>query len=76
MLKLIDEYKRGLYKIKEPILIIHSENDEIIDKKSAEYIYNNVNTTFKSIRLIKNKPHYIIKDDEVLEMTFNFIKNN
>jgi carboxylesterase len=76
LFKLIDVYKKDLGKITEPILIIQSEDDELIDKKSADYIYNNVNSNIKDIKFMKNKPHLIIRDDEVLEMVLDFIKNN
>jgi carboxylesterase len=71
--------RRKLRKIKDPILIVQSTTDHIVDKRTAGHIYDNVSSKKKRLLWIDNSYHVVLVDKK-RNMTFNetyeFIKKN
>lgn len=67
-----------LKKVKVPTLIIQGECDGLVPpKKSAEYIYKNINTKDKQLYYFKNSKHYIWlgeERDELLKIIDYFLE--
>lgn len=53
-----------LTRITEPILIFQSENDDIILPKSADFIYNEVNSQNKELIFLTNSTHTKIQEED------------
>lgn len=67
LLKLIRKTKRRLKKIKNPILIIQSKNDNTVRYDSAEYIYKHVGSSVKKLIFLKESGHVVTADCERLK---------
>lgn len=72
--KLLREVKRSVPKIEVPILIIQSKKDPGVPSNHAEYIYNKVNSTDKTLVWIDKGGHVIPKDAGRYQL-FEEIKN-
>ena len=58
--KLADIATTLLSRLKQPVLILHSNEDEIIDVRSAETIFNSVASNHKRIVLFDGAPHFLL----------------
>lgn len=58
---LIKKSSKNLEKIDQPILIIQSYKDDIVMPKSAEYVYENINSSEKEILWVNSIKHGIIR---------------
>lgn len=47
-----------------PCLILHGGDDQIVDKASAEYLYENIAVTDKTLKIYKNLYHEILNEAE------------
>jgi len=66
LLKFInEETSKNLPKIYTPTLIIQATHDQIVNKKSAELIYNNISSEKKETFFIKSKSHALLADNDV-----------
>lgn len=73
----IKTYKKGLYRITEPILIIQLSNDTKINPGSANYIYENVASKNKNILIINATGHGLFEPDyknRVYEEVYDFVR--
>lgn len=67
----------NLNKIKIPILVGHSDSDNLVSPKSATYIYENIGSQFKRIYWFPGKAHMIMshqKRDQLFEKIYSFIE--
>ncbi len=69
--ELVGIIKRNLHEIKEPIIIIHSLEDETIKPASSQYVADNIGSERKTIVWIEHGGHVIIKDEQMEEVWGN-----
>lgn len=75
---LITKTKENLHKIKKPILIIQAKDDPVVHKTSANEIFENIPSRYKSLQLIEANNHVIVlgkNSEEVFKSVLDFIKN-
>ncbi|MDF2522323.1 MAG: carboxylesterase [Clostridia bacterium] len=75
-MQLINIIKESLHKVDKPILVMQSYRDETVHPSSANYIYNRVASTDKSIIFLHKSGHVITCDcekEQVFEEVFSFI---
>ena len=78
--ELLDLYKHlkvDLPDIYTPVLLIHSEQDHVVDIKGAEYIYEKISSEDKQFLKLKNSFHVLTLDKEkeiVYREIDNFVK--
>jgi carboxylesterase len=78
VLKFIKKVKNEISLIKNPILIIHSENDKTVKYSSSEYIFRNVGSIEKYLVTLTESGHIITEDyeaDIVKEKILYFLNN-
>lgn len=66
----------NLNKIKIPALVAHSDSDPVIHPKSATYIYEHLDSSFKKIYWLQSHYHVMTVDEHRLELfkkIFDFI---
>ena len=76
-MKFIQQVKRCLPQVTCPILLIQSTADDSIHPDSAQFIYDQVNSTEKEIVTLHNSGHVLTLDSEweqVAEQTYQFIR--
>jgi carboxylesterase len=77
---LMAEVRKNLKKITIPTLIIHADNDPIIDYKSSEIIYDKISSDHKNLVKIKADKHVIITNYKFRNKVFGeinkFLKKN
>ncbi|MHA2363042.1 MAG: alpha/beta hydrolase [Candidatus Hodarchaeales archaeon] len=75
---LANHVKKNLQKIKQPLLIIHSKNDELVPYKNAQNIYNRVvNTKNKEIFTVERSSHVLTRDYDhqiIFDKISSFVK--
>ncbi|MCK4521654.1 MAG: alpha/beta fold hydrolase [Nanoarchaeota archaeon] len=64
LIELMSTVKRSLYRVEEPILIIHSLNDELVRAESSRYVLNNIKSLDKDILWVNSSKHSVIRYDE------------
>lgn len=77
VLKIIKESKKNLPNIKCPALIVNSEVDELVDKKSPEIIKNTIKSKFKRIFWVPESYHVVLVDknkDLVMNEILKFVQ--
>ena len=70
--------RKNLHKIITPILIVHSEEDDLTSKKSAYLVYNKISSQYKQIYILKKSYHMVLYDNEkdfVYKASSDFIKH-
>lgn len=76
--KLIKDVHDNIDMIYAPTFVVQAENDEMINKESANYIYENVESDHKDIKWYKESGHVITLDQEreqLHEDIFNFLES-
>jgi len=72
--------KKELKKIKCPILIIHSQNDQVSIRENVEIVYNSIQSKDKNILEVENAHHNLFDKNPDLKLIVStskeFIKNN
>lgn len=63
-----------MHKIRKPILIVQGKDDPIVNPSSAHEIYENIESRYKSIKIIEASNHVIIRGENTDEL-FNYILN-
>ena len=58
--KLMNKTRKNLSKVDAPLLIIQGDNDPVVNSKSADMVYEGVNTTKKEMMLISRTNHNIL----------------
>ncbi|MBR1730150.1 MAG: alpha/beta fold hydrolase [Selenomonadaceae bacterium] len=77
LIDLIDETKKNLSTITAPILILHGKEDHTAKVESAKFIFDNVSSSIKDMKLIDGAGHLLPLIDgreKVFEMTADFLK--
>lgn len=62
--QLVDEVKKNIDMIYAPIFIVQAKNDQMVNIDSAKIIYNEVESTEKSIKMYEESGHVITLDKE------------
>ena len=60
----VKEVKSNIDMIYTPTLVVQAEKDQMINTDSANYIYDNVESTQKEIKWYANSGHVITMDKE------------
>jgi carboxylesterase len=77
LMKLIAKVKKNLYKIKKPLLIIHSHKDETVDEVSVDLLYNSVSSEVKEKIFLNKCGHNITiecEKEDVFRGVIDFLK--
>lgn len=64
LLKLSSFVRQSLKNVVAPILLIHSEEDDLTSPKSAKIVYNNVSSTDKDMIILNDSYHMVLYDNE------------
>ena len=75
----MDKTKKNLNKINNPILVIQSKDDPVVNPSSAYEIYEKVQSKNKAMKIIDSFRHVIIKGDDTKELyntIYEFINQN
>ncbi|EOD00756.1 alpha/beta hydrolase [Caldisalinibacter kiritimatiensis] len=78
LLKLIRKTKWRLRKVKAPVLILQSKNDNTVKYDSAEYIFNKVGSEIKKLVFLEKSGHVVTVDcerDKAFKEINKFIKD-
>ncbi|MBM7583163.1 carboxylesterase [Caldicoprobacter guelmensis] len=62
--RLLNQVKRVLYRLRCPLLVIQGKKDDIVDWKSASYIYDSFLGQNKEIQYFPKSGHFIFLDCE------------
>ncbi len=76
-LKFIRDIEKNLFKITEPVFIFHSINDRVAWVKSADLIYNNLQSRIKRKDLYLKSNHILLMDydkEEIIEKILKYEK--
>ena len=71
--KLMNECDKSLELVNVPTLVIQGKNDPVVNPKSAENIYNKINSNIKQLSMLDSNNHVIIYSDK-RELVFKEIK--
>ncbi len=63
-IKGVEKTKKMLNTIHMPVLILQSQEDDIVDPRSARYIYDNIKSKIKKLVFIRNSYHTPIIDSK------------
>jgi carboxylesterase len=77
MLAFLRRARRGLPRVRQPILVMHGRNDHTVHPDNAELIFESVASTDKQLVWCERSYHVITLDydrDDVLARTYEFIK--
>jgi len=76
--KLVLKVRGNLGRVDEPILIIQSTEDQTVNPKSAEYIYEHVGSFNKTLSWKEKAPHVILEENknEIFNEVYNFISEH
>jgi len=66
--------KKQLHKIKSPILIIHSKNDQVSIKDNVDIIQSSVESKIKEVLEVENAPHNLFHNNEDIELIFKYCR--
>lgn len=75
-MRLQDEVRKRLPRIKQPILIVQGRLDQTIDPRSAEMVYQEVCSEKKELHWMEKSKHCVLLDGErheVTRMTLDFL---
>ena len=64
LIKLSKKIRKQFNKITAPILLIHSNEDDLTSVKSAKIVYNNVKSKDKELIILKDSYHMVLYDNE------------
>lgn len=56
--------RREMNKVTAPILLIHSEEDDLTSTKSSKFVYDNVSSINKELIILTNSYHLVVYDNE------------
>lgn len=71
--------RKKMHKVKTPVLLIHSIEDDFTSIKSAEFVYKNISSEKKELVKLENSYHVITLDNDkkfVTEKSIEFIKDS
>lgn len=64
LLKLSKYVRKNLSKFQSPILIIHSDKDDLSSTKSADVVYKKISSTDKEKIILHNSYHMVLYDND------------
>lgn len=64
LLELSKYTRRDMSKVTSPLLLIHSEEDDLTSIKSAKFVYENVSSKQKELITLKDSYHLVVYDNE------------
>lgn len=67
----------SLEKIKTPVMIMHANNDSVVNPRSAQYLYENLRSPYKLIYWFDSNTHSVVDEKirrQVFEKINEFIK--
>ena len=64
LLEMSKQVRKSIRNINQPILIIHSNRDDLTSLKSADFVYRNVSSAVKDYIILKNSYHLITMDND------------
>lgn len=70
LLKLSSFVRKDLKKVVAPILLIHSEEDDLSSPRSVKTVYNKISSEDKNMIILKDSYHMVLYDNEK-EFVFN-----
>ena len=70
LLKLSSYVRKNLSRITAPILLIHSQEDDLTSVKSAKVVYKNISSEDKKMIILNDSYHMVLYDNEK-EFVFN-----
>ena len=79
LLKLSAFVRKNLKEFNVPILLIHSQEDDLTSVKSAKTVYNNISSSDKELIILKDSYHMVLYDNEkefVFNKTMDFINSH
>lgn len=79
LLKLSSFVRKNLKEFNIPILLIHSQEDDLTSVKSAEVVYNNIKSFDKEKIILHDSYHMVLYDNEkefVFNKALEFITNH
>ena len=74
--KVMSKVEKNLSKVTAPILVIQGDNDPVVNPKSAQLIYNKVNSPLKKLVLLPRDNHIIVTNEgkeEIFENVYRFM---
>ena len=72
LVKLIKKTKKILPQIKTPCLVVQSKREHTVKPSSAEYIYNNISSTYKKLIWLERSGHIVTLDKE-RDLVFKYV---
>ena len=76
ILTTVSENLESLNNISIPILILHGDQDKRTDHSNSKYLYDNVSSKDKTLKIITGANHQLLQDTkEITANTINIIKN-
>lgn len=73
--KLMTEVSKNLKNLKIPTMIIHSDNDPIVNPESGKIIYNNIVSKRKKLEFIKSNNHVITNQKELIDKVIFYLSD-
>lgn len=75
---LLDHYKKGLHQIRTPTLIIQSTKDPTVEPKSAQYLYEHINSEDKQLLWYESNEHVVTRNHErtLFPMILKFLESH
>ena len=64
LLKMSRHVRKAINLIKQPVLVIHSNRDDLTSLKSADFVYKNISSEVKDYVIFKNSYHLITMDND------------
>ena len=64
LLKMSKVAQREMHKVKAPVLLMHSKEDDLTSPKSAEFVYKNVSSSIREYIELNNSYHLVVMDNE------------
>ena len=74
---LFSAVRRSIKHVKAPTLIVHGDNDPVVNLRSSEWIHDHLGAEDKTLETVVRDRHVIVRDDgceEVFEKVADFIK--
>ncbi len=75
--RLLNTVKKYLPMITQPILLVQSKKDQVVDYKNAQYIFDRVKSEKKELFYVENSSHVLTKDydrEKIFLKCYEFIE--
>lgn len=64
LLELSKYTRANMKKIKTPVIVFHSDNDDLTSLKSSNFVHKNISSEIKEYIILKNSYHIVVMDNE------------